>query len=60
MREVPGCELMFKAEGKQLEGKLKAFAESRHVPFKFSMAMGPSGSYREHDVLNHLAPPCAA
>ena len=60
MREVPGCELMFKAEGKQLEGKLKAYAESRHLPFKFSVVTGPSGSYREHDILNHLAPPCAA
>ena len=60
MREVPGCELMFKAEGKKLEGKLKAFAESRRLPFKFSVVTGPSGSYREHDILNHLAPPCAA
>ena len=60
MREVPGCELMFKADGKQLEGKLKAYVESRHLPFKFSVVTGPSGSYREHDILNHLAPPCAA
>ena len=53
MHQLPGCELMFKAEGKTVERKLQAHVESMCLPFKFSVVTGPSGSYREHDILNY-------
>ena len=52
--ELPGFELMFKAEGKVKEGKLQAYVASKGLPFKVSVVTGPSGSYREHDILNFL------
>ena len=52
--ELPGFELMFKAEGKVKEGKLQAYVASKGLPFKISVVTGPSGSYREHDILNFL------
>ena len=45
---------MFKAEGKVKEGKLQAYVASKGLPFKVSVVTGPSGSYREHDILNFL------
>jgi len=53
-RELPGFELMFKAEGKVKEARLQAYVVSKGLPFKVSVVTGPSGSYREHDILNFL------
>ena len=53
-RELPGFELMFKAEGKVLEARLQAHVASQGLSFKVSVVTGPSGSYREHDILDFL------
>ena len=53
-RELPGFELMFKAQGKDLEPKLQSYVASKHLPFKVSVVTGPSGSYKEHDILNFI------
>ena len=54
-KELLGFELMFKAEGKVKEGKLQAHVASKGLlPFKVSVVTGPSGSYREHDILDFL------
>ena len=54
LQELPGFEMMFKAEGKVKEAKLQAHVLSKGLPFKVSIVTGPSGSYREHDILNLL------
>ena len=53
-QELPGFELMFKAEGKIKEGKLSDYVASKRLPFKVSVVTGPSGSYRELDIINFL------
>ena len=53
-QELPGFELMFKAEGKVKEKKLQSYVMSKGLPFKVSVVTGPIGSYREHDILNCL------
>ena len=45
---------MFKAEGKVKEAKLRAYVLDKKLPFKVSVVTGPSGSYREHDILDFL------
>jgi len=50
-KELPGFEVMFKAAGKVKEKKLQEYAASLKRPFKLSVATGPSGSYKEHDLL---------
>ena len=57
-RELPGFELMFRADGKIKEGKLSAYVASKGLPFKVSVVTGPSGSYREHDIINFLEKWC--
>ena len=52
--EFPGFEFMFKCEGKAKRLKLQEFLATKDLPFKVSVVTGPSGSYREHDVLNFL------
>jgi len=56
---IPGLELMFKAEGSQLQGKLQAYAQRLNCPW-LSVVTGPKGSYREEHVLafleRHLLP----
>ena len=52
--ELPGFELMFKAEGKELEARLQRFVAEKNLPFRVTVVTGPSGSYREHDILNFL------
>ena len=52
--ELPGFDLMFKAEGKVKEAKLQAYVREKGLPFKISVVTGPSGSYKEHDILNFL------
>ena len=53
-RQLPGFELMFKAQGKVKEAKLQAYVDSKGLPFKVSVVTGPSGSYKEHDILDFL------
>ena len=53
-QELPGFELMFRAEGKVKEGRLSAYVVSNGLLFKVSVVTGPSGSYREGDILNFL------
>ena len=52
--------MMFKAEGKNVEQKLQRYVASKQLPFKVTVVTGPSGSYREHDIINfyeaHEAP----
>ena len=50
-RELPGIEIMFKAQGKRKEAILQTYAKSLKPPFKLSVVTGPSGSYKEHDLL---------
>ena len=53
-QRLPGFEVMFKAEGKVKEAKLRAYVLDKKLPFKVSVVTGPSGSYREHDILDFL------
>ena len=53
-KELPGFELTFKAEGKVKEAKLQAYVREKGLPFKISVVTGPSGPYKEHDILNCL------
>ena len=50
-RELPGFEIMFKATGHRKEKKLQEYAASLEVPYKLSVVTGPSGSYKEHDLI---------
>ena len=52
-REVPGLEVMFKAAGETLQGKLSRFAEQLRLPW-LSVVTAPKGTYRESDVLNWM------
>ena len=52
---MPGFEIMFKAEGKQVEFKLQAYVSKKKSPgMRVTVDTGPSGSYREHGILNFL------
>ena len=48
---LPGFEVMFKANGKTKAEELQTYADSLECPFKLSVVMGPSGSYKEEDLL---------
>ena len=45
---------MFRFEGKTKEFQFKQFIATKDLPFKVSVVTGPSGSYREHDIINFL------
>jgi len=51
----PAVECMFKAEkdGVVIE-RLQGFLRSRGFPAWFTVAVGPKGSYREHDIISWL------
>ena len=52
---MPGFEIMFKAEGKQVEAKLQAYVSKKNIMgMRVTVVTGPSGSYRENDILNFL------
>ena len=53
-RQLPGFELMFKAEGKRLEPELQRFVADKKLPFRATVVTGPIGIYNEHDILNFL------
>ena len=45
-RKLPGCELMFKAEGQLAEQTLQLYIVSKtDLPFNVSVVTGVSGSY---------------
>ena len=49
--ELPGFEVMFKAEGRRKEAQLQQHAAALGCPFKLSVVTGQSGSYKEEDLL---------
>ena len=52
---MPGFEIMFKAEGKQVEAKLQAYVSKKKIlGMRVTVVTGPSGSYRENGILNFL------
>jgi hypothetical protein len=58
---MPAAECMFKAEKDGIvDQRLQAFRRSRGFPEWFTVTVGPSGSYREHDIIawlqKHLEP----
>ena len=54
MRQLPGFELMFKADGEIKQKDLQLHAASRNDNFKVSVVTSPSGSYKEHDLAAFL------
>ena len=53
--ELPGFEAMFKFEhrGKK-QAELQDYVDSLNLPFKVSVVTGPSGSYKEEDIIAFL------
>ena len=51
-KELPGIEIMFKAQGTQKEQTLEEYADSLNLRFKFSVVTEPSGSYKEEDLFD--------
>ena len=45
---------MFRFEGKDKQAELQAYVASKNLPFKVSVVTGPSGSYKEEDILAFL------
>ena len=56
--QLPGFEVMFKAAGNIKAQRLQDHANLLGVPFKVSVVTGPSGSYREDDIINFLEKWC--
>lgn len=54
MTELPGCELMFKADGHELELRLRAHIRGRGYGHWLTVCTSPKASYREEHVLNFL------
>ena len=55
---LPGFEVMFKARGNIKAQRLQDHVALLGVPFKASVVTGPSGSYREEDILAFLEKWC--
>ena len=55
---LPGFEAMFKADGQIVAHRLQQHVDMLDVPFKVSVVTGPSGSYREEDILLFLEKWC--
>ena len=53
-KQLPGFEMMFQAQGHELEGKLQLFVFAKGLPFRVTVVTGPKGSYREEHLLNFL------
>ena len=49
---LPGFEIMFKADGKKKEKDLQRFEDDLNMPFRISVVTSPSGSYNEEDLLD--------
>ena len=56
--QLPGYEAMFKANGNIKAKKLQDFVDKLGARFKVSVVTGPSGSYREEDILRFLKKWC--
>ena len=56
--ELPGFECMFKATGNIKAQRLQDHVTLLSVPFKVSVVTGPSGSYREDDIIKFLEKWC--
>ena len=52
--ERPYAQLMFKFDGEIVRGRLQEYIRSRGFPSWFSVTTSPSGSYREHHILEFL------
>ena len=53
-KKLPGFEMMFKFDGSQKQAELQAYVDSKNLPFKVSVVTGPSGSYKEEDMIAFL------
>ena len=53
-RRLPGFEIMFQADGHELEAKLQIYVFAKGLPFRVTVVTGPKGSYREEPLLNFL------
>ena len=53
-KELPGFELMFRFDGSKKQAELQAYVDSLKLPFKVSVVTGPSGSYKEEDIIAFL------
>jgi len=49
--QLPGFEIMFKAEGRIKEARLQTHLAGLELPYKASVVTGASGSYKETDLL---------
>ena len=49
--KLPGFEVMFKADGHKKQEDLQRYADGLECPFRISVVTGPSGSYKEEDLL---------
>ena len=45
---------MFKFAGSKKQAELQAHVDSKNLPFKVSVVTGPSGSYKEEDMIAFL------
>ena len=45
---------MFKFDGSKKQAELQAYVDSLNLPFKVSVVTGPSGSYKEEDMIAFL------
>jgi len=52
--KLPGFELMFRAEGQNLQAKLEEYVFGKGLSFRVTVVTGPSGSYKEKDILIFL------
>ena len=52
--QLPGFEVMFKAKGDIKAKRLQEHVDILGATFKVSVVTGPSGSYKEEDILNFL------
>ena len=49
--QLPGFEIMLTATGIKKPEELQRYADSLECPFKISVVTGPSGSYKEEDLI---------
>ena len=52
--QVPGFECMFKHAGEIAQGRLQAHVLEKQPPMKVTVVTGPSGSYREFDIIEFM------
>ena len=49
--QLPGFEVMFKADGRKKQEDLQKYAGALKCTFRLSVVTGPSGSYKEEDLI---------